>query len=71
MVFSNEILIRNDKVPCASPLCSYSLLADVSNITYFMASVASINGDNEMGLRRSYTIGGVCSKCASWCREQV
>eukprot|EP00731_Ephydatia_muelleri_P006112 Em0003g360a len=30
----------------------------VSNITYFMASVASINGDNEMGLRRSYTIAG-------------
>eukprot|EP00731_Ephydatia_muelleri_P006149 Em0003g397a len=36
----------------------------VSNITYVMANVASINGDNEMGLRRSYTIGGFCSKCA-------
>lgn len=55
-VFSNGTLIRNDRAPCISPLCSYSLQTNISNRIY-MASIASINEDNVVGIRHSYTIG--------------
>ena len=59
MVFSNGTLINDDTIPCASiALCSYSVAVNISTITYFVAMVASINGDHRKGLGTSYAIGG-------------
>ncbi|KAL5479604.1 hypothetical protein EMCRGX_G023150 [Ephydatia muelleri] len=58
VVSSNGALIRDDVVPCISSLCSYSLVVqNISNTTYFTAGLASVNGDNAVGTRSSYTIG--------------
>ena len=57
LVSSNWALFREDLIPCNSSLCSYSLVVNISNTTYFTAELASVNGDNAVGTRSSYTIG--------------